>query len=110
MIEAARYTVVIYGILMILGGILGYVLPKNPSKVSLIAGGGSGLLALVAFFIMARNQTAGLAIALVVSAGVAVMMVPRIKKAKKPQSTLGIIGLSAVTAIVVALALALGNS
>jgi uncharacterized membrane protein (UPF0136 family) len=97
-------------ILMIVGGILGYVLPKNPSKVSLIAGGASGLRAIVAFFIMARNQTAGLAIALVVSAGVAVMMVPRIKQAKKPQSTLGIIGLSAVTAILVVLALALGNS
>jgi len=94
---------------MILGGILGYVLPKTPSKVSLIAGGASGILSLVAFFIIGRSRVPGLAIALVISAGVAVMMVPRIKKAKKPQSTIGIIGLSAVTALIVALALALGE-
>lgn len=96
---------------MIVGGILGYVLPKTPSKISLIAGCVSGLLALVAFFLSGIESwaTPGLAVGLVVSAGIAILMLPRIKKAKKPQSTVMIVALSAVTAIVVALGLALGN-
>ena len=111
LVQAARYALLAYGIFMIVGGILGYVLPKTPSKISLIAGCISGLLALVAFFVSSLESwtTPGLAVGLVVSAGIAVMMLPRIKKAKKPQSTILIVALSAVTAVVVALGLALGN-
>ena len=111
MVQAARYALLIYGIFMIVGGILGYVLPKTPSKISLIAGCASGLLAIAAFFIASAEASAtpGLAVGLVVSAGIAVMMLPRIKKAKKPQSTILIVALSAITAIVVALGLALGS-
>jgi uncharacterized membrane protein (UPF0136 family) len=36
-----------YGVLLIIGGVLGYVLPEKPSIVSLIAGGGFGVLAIV---------------------------------------------------------------
>ena len=107
MADAARYVVLVYGILMIVGGILGYVLPETPSKISLIAGCGSGALAIVAWFISRSDPTPGFAIALVVSAGVAVMMLPRVKTAKKPGSTVMIIALSAVTAVVVGMALVL---
>ena len=111
MVEAARYSLLVYGVLMIVGGILGYVIPKTPSKISLIAGCASGVLAIVAFLIAGAESspTAGLAIGLVVSAGIAVMMLPRIKKAKKPQSTILIVVLSAVTAVLTALGLVLGN-
>ena len=105
MVEVAKYAVLVYGLLMIVGGILGYVLPKTPSKISLIAGCGSGLLAVVAYFIARSDPTPGLAIALVVSAGIAVMMLPRLKTAKKPGSTAMIIGLSAIMAVLVVLAL-----
>ncbi|MBI4606793.1 MAG: TMEM14 family protein [Planctomycetes bacterium] len=106
MLDVARYAVLVYGALMIMGGILGYVLPATPSKASLIAGCASGALAVLAFFIARSEPTPGLAIALVVSAGVAVMMVPRLKTAKKPLSTRIIIGLSAATAVIVIVALA----
>jgi uncharacterized membrane protein (UPF0136 family) len=109
MTQIALYAVLVYGILMIVGGILGYVLPQTPSKISLIAGCGSGVLAIVAYFIARSELVPGLAIALVVSAGVGVMMLPRIKKAKKPHSTIAIVGLSAVTAILIILALASGS-
>ena len=106
MIDTASYAILIYGLLMIVGGILGYKLPKNPSKVSLIAGCASGVLAIVAFLIIRLDQpTPGLAIGLVVSAGVGVMMVPRLKKAKDPTSTGMIIALSGLVAGIVALAL-----
>jgi uncharacterized membrane protein (UPF0136 family) len=105
LVDVARYAVLVYGVLMVVGGILGYVLPKTPSKISLIAGGGSGVLAIVAFFIARSEPTPGLAIAFVVSAGVAVMMLPRLKTAKKPGSTAMIIGLSAITAVLAMLAL-----
>lgn len=106
----ARTALLVYGILMIVGGILGYVLPKKPSKVSLIAGGASGVLAVAAFLIaLYGERTIGLAIGLVVSAGVAVMMGPRIKKASKPTSTIMIIALSVVTAIIVLVALVQGS-
>lgn len=105
MFDVARYAILVYGVLMIVGGILGYVLPREPSKISLIAGAASGLLAIVAFLIIQDNRTVGLAIALVVTAGVAVMMFPRLKTAKKPRSTVMIIALSAVVAFLVAIAL-----
>ena len=105
MFDVARYAILVYGVLMIVGGILGYVLPKEPSKISLIAGGASGLLAIVAFLIVQEEPTVGLAIALVITAGVTVMMFPRLKTAKKPRSTVMIIALSAVVAILVAAAL-----
>ena len=110
MIEVAGYAILIYGLLMIVGGILGYKLPKKPSKVSLIAGCASGALALVSFLMIRFDQadpTPGLAIGLVVSAGVGIMMVPRLKKAKSPMSTGMIIALSGLVAVVVALALVL---
>lgn len=107
MVDIARYALVVYGVFMIVGGILGYVLPKTPSKISLIAGCVSGVLSIVAFFIARQSLVPGLAIGLVVAAGVAVMMLPRIKTAKKPQSTIAIVALSAVTAVLVALGLAL---
>jgi len=106
-IDAARYTLLIYGILMIVGGILGYKLPKKPSKISLIAGCASGALAIVSFLIATfeESATSGLAIGLVVAVGVGVMMLPRLKKAEKPTSAGVIIALSGLVAIVVVAAL-----
>ena len=51
MTEIATTTLLIYGALLIVGGVLGYVLPEKPSKISLFAGGGTGLLAIAAYFL-----------------------------------------------------------
>ena len=108
MVAIAGYALLIYGLLMIVGGILGYKLPKKPSKISLIAGCASGAFAIVAYVISRFETTPGLAISLVVSAGVGVMMLPRLKTAKNPTSTGVIIALSAMVALLIVIALVVG--
>ena len=47
----------VYGLLMIVGGVIGF---RAGSKISLIAGGASGVLVLVAWFLTRSNLVAGL--------------------------------------------------
>jgi uncharacterized membrane protein (UPF0136 family) len=63
--EAAKIYFIIFGLLTIAGGIVGYV--KAGSVVSIIAGAITGVLLLVAAFVMPEHSVAGLAIALIVS-------------------------------------------
>src|SRR5438477_9889008 len=65
MIGPAKIYFIIFGILTIAGGIIGYV--KAGSTVSIIAGSISGLLLLLAAWLMPEHQAAGLIVALVVS-------------------------------------------
>ncbi len=55
-----------YGVLALVGGMMGYV--KAGSRASLIAGGVSGLILLGSAWLAASNPTLGLAIAAIVSA------------------------------------------
>ena len=71
---AAKWSLLAYGILLIAGGVLGYVLPEKPSKASLIAGSITGALAIVAFFLAGSNPRAGFALGLAVAALTGVMM------------------------------------
>lgn len=59
------YAVLIYGILVIIGGLIGYFQAK--SKASLIAGGISGALLLVCGALMLQNFAAGTYLALLIS-------------------------------------------
>ncbi len=65
MIGPAKLYFIIFGLLTIVGGIIGYV--RAGSTASIIAGSISGILLLVAAFLLPGNVTAGLAIALVIS-------------------------------------------
>ena len=56
---------IVFGVLTIAGGIIGYL--KAGSSASLIAGAISGMLLLVAAFLLPTHVAAGLAIALIVS-------------------------------------------
>lgn len=56
---------IVFGLLTIAGGVMGYV--KAGSTASLIAGSISGILLLVAAFLLPTHVVAGLTIALVVS-------------------------------------------
>jgi uncharacterized membrane protein (UPF0136 family) len=105
-VEAARWALLAYGILMIVGGILGYVLPKTPSKISLIAGAASGILAIVAWLIARSQLVPGLAIGLVVVGGVGFMMLGRLKQSKKFMPSGMLVALSAIVFVIVAAALA----
>ena len=62
---AARIYFIVFGALTIIGGIVGYL--KAGSVASIIAGSITGVLLLVAAFIMPEHRVAGLATALIVS-------------------------------------------
>ncbi len=51
------YTVLIYGVLVLIGGVMGYL--QAGSTVSLIAGGSSGVLIIITSLIMLKNRRAG---------------------------------------------------
>lgn len=63
--EVGRITLILYGVLLILGGILGYA--EKRSIISLVSGVASGLLALVAYALARTQPRAGLGLGLVVS-------------------------------------------
>lgn len=106
MVEVAKWSILAYGVLMIVGGILGYVLPKTPSKISLIAGCASGVLAIVAYVVTLDSVVAGLAIGLVVAGGVGAMMFLRLKQTKKFMPSGMIVIFSGVVVVLGAIALA----
>src|SRR6266481_3479411 len=63
--EAAKIYFIIFGLLTIAGGVVGYV--KAGSVASVIAGSITGVLLLIAAFVMPEHRVAGLATALIVS-------------------------------------------
>jgi uncharacterized membrane protein (UPF0136 family) len=65
MIGAAKLYFIIFGLLTILGGVLGYV--NKGSVASIAAGSVSGVLLLLAAFLLPGNATVGLALGTIVS-------------------------------------------
>src|SRR5438132_10975268 len=63
--EAAKIYFIVFGALTIAGGIVGYV--KAGSAASIIAGAITGVLLLVAAFLLPEHQAWGLGTALIVS-------------------------------------------
>ncbi len=78
MIGAAKIYFIIFGLLTIIGGVMGYV--RAGSMASIIAGSVSGILLLVAAYLMGINTVAGLALAAVVSILLAGRFVPAFMK------------------------------
>ena len=74
MIGPAKIYFIIFGLLTIVGGVMGYV--KAGSTASLVAGSVSGILLLLAAFLLPGNLAVGLALAAVVSVALAGRFVP----------------------------------
>ncbi len=74
MIGPAKIYFIVFGLLTIVGGVIGYV--RAGSMASIIAGSISGILLLVAAFLLPANVVAGLAIVAVVSVLLAGRFVP----------------------------------
>ncbi len=74
MITPTKYYLLVFAILTILGGIIGYA--KAGSMASIIAGGVSGLLLLVSFFLLPQQPVGGLVLGLLVSLALAGRFVP----------------------------------
>lgn len=74
MITPTKYFLIVFAILTIIGGIIGYA--KAGSMVSIVAGGIAGILLLVSFFLLPHQPVGGLVLGLVVSILLAIRFVP----------------------------------
>ena len=78
MIGPAKIYFIIFGVLTIVGGIIGYT--TKGSMPSIIAGSISGILLLVGAFLLPNNAAAGLAVAGIVSILLAGRFIPAFMK------------------------------
>ena len=78
MIGPAKIYFIVFGLLTIVGGVMGYA--KAGSTASIIAGSISGILLLLAAFLLPDHLAVGLALAAVVSIALAGRFLPKLIK------------------------------
>jgi uncharacterized membrane protein (UPF0136 family) len=96
MIGPAKIYFIVFGVLTIVGGVMGYV--KAGSTASIIAGSICGILLLLAAYLLPGNPAVGLALAAVVSIALAGKFLPAFIKTGQVMpaglmSVLSVIGL-----------------
>jgi uncharacterized membrane protein (UPF0136 family) len=74
MIGPAKIYFIVFGLLTIVGGVIGYV--KAGSTASIIAGAISGIALIVAAFLILGNPALGLIIAAIISVALAARFIP----------------------------------
>ncbi|OYD91873.1 hypothetical protein CDG76_24805 [Nostoc sp. 'Peltigera membranacea cyanobiont' 210A] len=89
-----------YGILAIVGGVIGYI--QATSKVSLVSGSISGLLLILAAYFQLQGQTWGAILAVLVTAVLVVVFTFRLAKTRKfmPAGLMTILGMLALAVMV----------
>lgn len=100
MLGPAKTYFIIFGILTIAGGVLGYV--KAGSMPSLIAGSITGILLLIGAWLLPEQRLPGLLIVLIVSLLLAAQFVPKFIQTGKAMPA-GMMSILSVIGIVVAL-------
>jgi len=98
--EAAKIYFIVFGALTIVGGIVGYV--KAGSAASIIAGSITGVLLLVAAFLLPEHRMVGLATALIISLLLAAQFIPKLLRTGRVMPA-GIMSLLSVIGIIVAI-------
>ena len=89
-----------YGVLAIVGGIIGYIQAR--SKVSLLSGSISGLLLVLAAYFQLQGQSWGPILAVIVTAVLVVVFAVRLAKTRKfmPAGLMTILGMLALGVMV----------
>jgi uncharacterized membrane protein (UPF0136 family) len=102
MIGPAKIYFIIFGVLTIAGGIMGYV--KAGSAASIIAGSISGILLLIGAWLIPQNQVAGLALSGVVSVLLLGYFVPKFMRthAVMPAGMMSILSAIGIVVAIVA--------
>ncbi len=100
MIGPAKIYFIIFGLLTIVGGVIGFV--KAGSTASIIAGSISGILLLLAAFLLPQQLAVGLIIAAVVSILLAGRFLPAFLKTGKMMPA-GMMAILSVIGLVVAI-------
>jgi uncharacterized membrane protein (UPF0136 family) len=100
--EAAKIYFIVFGVLTILGGIVGYV--KAGSVASIIAGSITGVLLLVAAFVLPEHRMVGLATALIVSLLLAAQFIPKLLRTGRvmPAGIMSVLSAIGVIVVIVA--------
>jgi len=100
--EAAKIYFILFGVLTIAGGVVGYV--KAGSMASIIAGSITGVLLLVAGFVLPEHRAIGLATALIISLLLAAQFVPKFIRTGRvmPAGTMSILSVIGVVVAIVA--------
>jgi uncharacterized membrane protein (UPF0136 family) len=81
MLEATRIYFLVFGVLTIAGGIMGYV--KARSVVSIVAGAITGILLIVAGWMLPDHRELGLSVGLFTSAILAGQFIPRFLRTRR---------------------------
>jgi uncharacterized membrane protein (UPF0136 family) len=98
MLDLVRVYLLVFGLLSIAGGVMGFV--RARSKASLIAGGLAGALLVVSGILLGTaNARAGLILGVVVSVALAARFVPGFLKTRKPMPAGMMAALSVVGAV-----------
>jgi len=98
--DATKLYFLVFGALTIVGGIIGYV--KAGSLPSIIAGAITGVLLLVAGFLLLEHRAAGIATAFVVSFVLAAQFVPKFIRTGKMMPA-GMMSILSVIGLIVAI-------
>jgi len=98
--DGTRLYFLIFGALTIIGGVIGYV--KAGSVPSIIAGAITGVVLLIAGYILPEHRAAGLITALVVSLLLAAQFVPKLVRTGKMMPA-GLMSILSVIGLVVAI-------
>jgi uncharacterized membrane protein (UPF0136 family) len=98
--EATRIYFLVFGLLTIAGGIVGYA--KAGSVVSIIAGSVAGILLIVAALLLPGQRVAGLIMALIISLLLAAQFIPKFVRTGKVMPA-GLMSLLSAIGIAVAL-------
>jgi uncharacterized membrane protein (UPF0136 family) len=99
--EAAKIYFILFGILTIAGGVIGYV--KAGSVASIIAGSITGVLLIVAAFLVPEHRAIGLATAFIISLLLAAQFVPKFIRTGRamPAGMMSILSVIGVIAVIV---------
>jgi uncharacterized membrane protein (UPF0136 family) len=100
--EAAKIYFIVFGVLTVLGGIVGYV--KAGSVASIIAGSITGVLLLVGAFLLPEHRAAGLATALIISLLLAAQFIPKLLRTGRvmPAGIMSVLSVIGIIVVIVA--------
>ena len=98
--EATKIYFIVFGLLTIAGGVIGYV--KAGSVPSIIAGSITGVLLLVAAFLLPEHRVAGLATAFIISLLLAGQFIPKFLRTGRAMPA-GMMSILSVIGIIVAI-------
>ncbi|HXQ01982.1 MAG TPA: TMEM14 family protein, partial [Candidatus Udaeobacter sp.] len=98
--EAAKIYFIVFGVLTVAGGVVGYV--KAGSVASIIAGSITGILLLVAAFLLPEHRAIGLATAFIISLLLAAQFAPKFIRTGRAMPA-GMMSILSVIGIIVAI-------